>query len=326
MCSVFSEEFADGELCLSLGFLLTCICLCLLFLSFGFDPFFVHASCTNATSLSWLQQRVPPSYMLDPSHWVRLYFLLFLSLSSVEKSSICWLGMFRSMAVGLSRSWFRTSTWPAKDMLFFSTGYSRCLLGFFISSHSSFQTAILHRAILMMLYFLATTPSELRRSTLVVWRVSRALISVALETEEEHLHTIFAGWPVTAESHQRTATKAAESHTLVRHVSRRLFANTYSVWLPESSVWPASHSVWAQHGHPAPGHSDWGQRRITEHRFTAPRHVGTLYLTNKHTLRGLYWTPLAVWFFSPLQYILVVNKVCPDGACQVMWVLHFRWQ
>ncbi len=63
-----------------------------------------------------------------------------------------------------------------------------------------------------------------------------------------------------------------------------------------------SHSTWAQHGHPAPGHSDWGQRRITEHRFTAIRHVGTLYLTNKHTLRGLYCTPLVVWFFRPLHW------------------------
>ncbi len=138
-----------------------------------------------------------------------------------------------------------------------------------------------------------------------MWRVSRALISVALETEEEHLHAIIAGWPATAESHQRTATKATESHTLGRHVSRRLTANPFSIWLPESSVWPASHSTWAQHGHPAPGHSDWGQRRITEHRFTTPRHVGTLYLTNKHTLRGLYCTPLVVWFFSPLQYIYI---------------------
>ncbi len=132
--------------------------------------------------------------------------------------------------------------------------------------------------------------------------MSRALISVALETEEEHLHAIIAGWPATAESHQRTATKATESHTLGRHVSRRLTANPFSIWLPESSVWPASHSTWAQHGHPAPGHSDWGQRRITEHRFTAIRHVGTLYLTNKHTLRGLYCTPLVVWFFSPLHW------------------------
>ncbi len=149
-------------------------------------------------------------------------------------------------------------------------------------------------------------PSDLNQVTFIyiyiLWRVSRALLRVALETEEKHLHAIIVGWPTTAVSHQKTATKATESHTLVRHVSRRLTANPFSIWLPESSVWPASHRTWAQHGHPALGHSDGGQRRITEHRFTAPRHVGTLYLTNKHTLRCLYCTPLVVWFLGPSHW------------------------
>ncbi len=45
----------------------------------------------------------------------------------------------------------------------------------------------------------------------ILWQTYRAPISVALATEEEHLHTITAGWSAPAEAHQARASKAASA-------------------------------------------------------------------------------------------------------------------
>ncbi len=88
----------------------------------------------------------------------------------------------------------------------------------------------------------------------------------------------------------------------MRHVSRRLHANSWSAFIPESSVWPASPHTRAQHGGQPPESTSTDLPRSTEHQPTTQRQVCTLKTFNKLTLRGIYWLPLVVWFFTPLQY------------------------
>ncbi len=79
----------------------------------------------------------------------------------------------------------------------------------------------------------------------ILWHVSRAPISVALATEEIHLHAITAGWSVPAEAAQERATKAGTTQSLVSNDSRRQPTNDTLCFLPESS-WPISppHEHW----------------------------------------------------------------------------------
>ncbi len=86
--------------------------------------------------------------------------------------------------------------------------------------------------------------------------------------------------------------------------------------IPESSVWPASpphtSTAWrtatGKHDHSTED-SHWRARAqvfrgalITNPR---QREVYIPETLNKLTLRGIYWLPLVVWFFTPLQYIYI---------------------
>ncbi len=74
----------------------------------------------------------------------------------------------------------------------------------------------------------------------ILWQTSRAPISVALATEEEHLHTITAGWSAPAEAHQARASKAASARARGRDVSSRKETNSVLFSPPDSSAWPTS--------------------------------------------------------------------------------------
>ncbi len=123
----------------------------------------------------------------------------------------------------------------------------------------------------------------------ILWHVSRAPISVALATEEIHLHAITAGWSVPAEAAQERATKAGTTQSLVSNDSRRQPTNDTLCFLPESS-WPISppHEHWT----PNPLHAA-GRRtgsRSTGESLQTRGTFTSLCLFNKHTLRGPFCT------------------------------------
>ncbi len=96
--------------------------------------------------------------------------------------------------------------------------------------------------------------------------------------------------------------------------------------IPESSVWPASPPHTSTARRTATGKHDHGtedshwRARAQVFRgapITNPwqREVYIPETLNKLTLRGIYWLPLVVWFFTPLLYIYIYIYIYIQYSC-----------